>query len=86
MIINTIIDMFTVLLNRLIDLLPKWDFHVMDHIGGLDAFIRFLWQFDDIVPVHETFECLTLALGLWAFMFSWKYIVKGLDWVADILP
>lgn len=91
MIINKCIDLFVACVGYLLGLLPHWDFRLDPAAGGaplagLGQMLAFFWGLDDLLPVSEVMNCISLALGLWTFMFSFKWIIKLLDWIDGIIP
>ena len=42
--------------------------------------------FDDIMPVHEVFDCLFLTGIYWFLLLGWYLFSKFIDWVTNIIP
>ena len=83
MIIGLLIGLFTWFLGIMLALRPEWDITLPESLlHGVLAFRTF----DAWIPAHEVVFCLGLYVTAFGALFIWKWILKLIDWVADIIP
>lgn len=82
-----ITDALLVLLNWIITgfmaLRPAWEPTIPASVGSV---VRMMMGLNELLPVNEIMLCLAmLGAGITAFV-TWKWVVKLIDWVADVIP
>lgn len=83
MIIEALFAIFTACLNAFIVLRPEWDPELPENIARGILFVR---NWDAIMPASELMICCSITLAGFAAVFVWKWLIKLIDWIADIIP
>ena len=83
MLIDALLYLFNAILKGFLLLRPDWQPQLPDSVEKVVASAMAL---NEILPVTEVFACVSLlGTGIIAFV-TWKWVVKLLDWIADIIP
>lgn len=82
-----IVDALIWLLNKIIQgfllLRPEWTPTLPDSVK---VAVRSMMALNEILPISEVLACVSLlGAGILAFV-CWKWVVKLIDWVADVIP
>ena len=83
MIIDALLNILHGLLSWLISVRPVWEVHLPGSVGSL---IGALKGFDQILPVTETCTCVALMTTLFLATTGFKWFIKIVDYVADVIP
>ncbi len=83
MVVGWFLDALKALLDWLVSIRPSWDISLPQGAVGLVDAVQ---AWDVYIPVHEALEVAGLFLTYVVVMNSWKWGVKVVDWVADVLP
>jgi hypothetical protein len=83
MIIDALLAIVGGLIGWLVSLLPEWQ---VDLPPGGDQLLGLLRSVNWFLPVSEIMVCLSLFLSLLVGMTVWKWSLKIVDWIADVLP
>lgn len=83
MITDKLMQLLDGLLTWALSVRPSWDVHLP---AGVTGVIQFLLGLDAILPVSEVLLILSLTVSLVVALTSWKWSVKLVDWIADVIP
>jgi len=83
MVIDFLLNMMKTLMQSIIATRPAWSWSLPSSISDAIGYLR---QFDTILPVTEIMTCCGLSATLFAVMNGWKYIIKVVDYIADVIP
>lgn len=83
MIMDLLIQLFVNSLGAMFALLPEWSWELPPSIGAL---ISSVMTFDDILPISEALAGGSLLFGTFAVIITAKWVIKIIDWIADIIP
>lgn len=83
MLVEFLLDILQAVIDAVIHLRPSW---TMELPEGTNQVIAILKQFNSLLPVTETLACLALYVGLVGSMNVWKWTIKLIDWIADVIP
>lgn len=83
MIIEALLDLLKLIIDGILGLRPEWN---MSLPSGVTQLVGLLKQFDTVLPVSETFICLGAYVTLIGGMNVWKWAIKVVDWIADVIP
>jgi len=83
MIVDALYAFLAGILDAVLLILPNWTFHAPP-----EAYLAYasFQKWDKLAPVHELLQIMTLTLSMVTALWLYKWIIKFIDWVADILP
>lgn len=75
-----------VLLKGLVDFLitirPAWEVH----FPAMTGIVAFWKGYDDLVPITEGLQCLSIYIVGFQAVHGFKWQLKLMDWIADVIP
>lgn len=83
MITDLLLRILNVFIGLVVGLLPDWDWTLPAIVTEAVSRVK---AWDAVFPITETFTCLTVAVTFVAAMVGWKWTIKVVDWIADIIP
>ncbi len=83
MITEILLDILIAVIGGLNTLLPDWS---IEWPPLFQEVMQWLVQFDELLPVREVFQCMTLGGALLGGMNAFKWGVKVIDWIMDVIP
>lgn len=83
MITEAFLKILSALLDWLVSIRPTWDIHLPSAVGD---FVATVMAYNDIVPVGEVMLIVSLSVGAMLALQLWKWTVKLVDWIADVIP
>ena len=83
MIITLLMGYVDGFINLFLTLRPSWQPTLPPSVSSL---IGFDLAYDNLLPINEMLTCAVAYIGLMLTMVGFKWIIKLIDWVADIIP
>ncbi len=83
MVTDALLDVLNSFLTWVVSVRPTWEVHLP---GPVATFISWGKTFDGYLPISEGVTCVLLLLGLVGVMTAWKWTIKLVDWVMDVIP
>jgi len=83
MLTDLLIAVVKALVDFVIGLRPEFEVHMPE--GVITAF-QFMRGFDSLMPVSETITVLGLFAVYIAATAGFKWLIKLIDWIADVTP
>lgn len=62
---------------------PEWEWTLPE---GVTTAVAMMKGFNNVVPVNEVLICASLYVGLITALVGWKWLIKVIDWIADVIP
>lgn len=86
MITDALLLLVNILVNWLIVVRPEWDMSIDNENQQIHWAFTWIHGLDPYLPVTETFVCLAAMITLVVALQGWKWVVKLVDWIADVIP
>lgn len=83
MITNALLTFLNNLLSWVMNVRPSWS---MTLPSGVASTASFLLAYDNILPITEIFVVIGGLVTLVTALVTFKWAVKIIDWIADVLP
>lgn len=83
MIVDALLHLLANVIHFAAQALPSWTMHLP---SGVTDFVRTMLNFEPFFPVQETFEIIAALVTLTLGFIAFKWTIKCVDWVADVLP
>lgn len=83
MIVEALLKVLSSLIDWLVSVRPTWDVHLPPAVTN---FVATVLAYDDIVPIGEVLLICSLLVSAMLAMQLWKWTVKLVDWIADVIP
>jgi hypothetical protein len=83
MITDILLQLFAGVIDWGLSQLPTWSCSLP---SGVSTVVATAKAFDAYVPVTEVLACVALAATLVVALQAWKWVIKIIDWIADIIP
>lgn len=83
MIVDAFLTFLSGLTSWVVSVRPSWTLSLP---SGVASLVTWLYGLDSVLPVTEAVTVLGSVVTLVAAMNLWKWSVKIVDWVADVLP
>jgi hypothetical protein len=83
LITDALLTILNGLLDWLLTLRPEW---TMELPAGVTDFVRAIMAYDAYVPITEGLNCISLLCTCVLAVTGWKWSIKLIDWIADIIP
>ena len=83
MLIDFMLKILDSLITWVISIRPAWEVHLP---SGVQSFVATMMAFNGVVPIAEVMLIISLLVGVVFAMQIWKWTIKVVDWIADVLP
>ena len=83
MITDLLLDVLHLLLVATVALLPTWTLAIP---ANLTTLVNTALAYDELLPIHECLAALTAFLYLGGATSGFKWAIKVIDYIADVIP
>jgi hypothetical protein len=80
---NALLDILNTVIDWIITVRPTW---TMTLPTGVTGFVSTVLSYDEYVPIHEGLNCIYLTCTVITALQGWKWTVKLVDWIMDVIP
>ena len=83
MIIDWCLNLCRSLIDWVITTRPAWEMHMP---SGVESVVSFVLAYNDVLPINETLICVSGTVSVVMAVQLWKWTVKLVDWIMDVIP
>lgn len=83
MVTEVLLNMLSGLIGWVNSVCPSWEVHLPTPVTSI---VSSVLAYNDVLPISETLTCCGLVITAVVALLGFKWSIKLVDWIADVLP